>query len=104
MNRRVELTVAQAAAATGLSANAIRLLLSRRRGGLTRTRRGLVDAEQLLDWLDRRGSHGQHAASRVRHQYLACPVAGAGVAPRSHPVTHSRPERSARDQHAGGDP
>lgn len=97
--RPLEFTVAEIAAITGITPNAIRLLIRRRR--ITRTRRGLIDAAELLGYLAKRGTHGQHTASRIRHQYLAA----RDVAPRSHPVTHSRPERSARDQqHAGGDP
>lgn len=66
--RPVELTVAQVSAVTGASRSTIRWWIKRRH--LTRTRRGLIDAAQLLDYLERRGDRGQHARSRLAHQYL----------------------------------
>lgn len=66
--RRVELTVAQVATITGASASTIRWWIKRRH--LTRTRRGLIDAADLLAYLERRGDRGQHARSRLSRQYL----------------------------------
>lgn len=62
-----EFTVADVAAMTGVAQSTVRWWIKRRH--LTRTRRGLIDGAQLVDYLDSRGDRGQHARSRIHRQH-----------------------------------
>lgn len=55
--RPIELTTAQAAWIAGVSAITIRVWV--KRGRITRSRPGFIDAASLTHYLDNRGNHGQ---------------------------------------------